>query len=227
MNHFVRKLEFDILKLEMDNKLPYNKGIELTKNQHSEEWLCHRQFRLTSSKFGKVFKRKKVKNLSSFVFNNFFKTNNHIMKLPAIKHGNDMEAKVIAEYKKLIVTPKIQTRSGRQVSNQKSNLSRSSDISGKLSPDQTNPGIGIDIKDTPQNLLEVVETGVWTRKEYFYLGGSPDALLINSKTGEILKSVEIKCPFYGKELSIKDLIMSKKESGKYSQFYLKMDEDTQ
>lgn len=71
-----------------------------------------------------------------------------------------------------------------------------------------------------------METGVWTKKQYFYLGGSPDALLINSETGEILKTVEIKCPFYGKEKSVKDLVTDKINSGRYNQFYLHMNPQT-
>lgn len=95
-----------------------------------------------------------------------------------------------------------------------------------LSKDQSNPGIFADVKNTPQKKLKLVNCGFWTKKDNFFLGGTPDGLLINQDTGEILKTIEIKCPYHGKEKSVKDLVLEKIENGKYSQFYLRFDQET-
>jgi hypothetical protein len=71
--------------------------------------------------------------MSSFVFTNFFKSGDHIHQLPAIRHGNEMESKVIERYTQLVQ----QSRSFKRTVSIDSNRTENqlSSFSGKLSPD--------------------------------------------------------------------------------------------
>lgn len=179
---------------------------------------------MTSSLFGKVAKKKKWENMSNFVFNNFFKTADYIGLLPSIRHGNEMEPKIYAIYSDMISNAQVVPIKS---SNQGKKGFKNRQVLHKwLSKDQTNPGIMQDVKNTPQKKLKVVPCGFWTKKEKFFLGGTPDGLLINEETGEILKTLEIKCPYFGKEKSVKDLVEDKILAGKYSQFYLRLNQET-
>lgn len=45
--------------------------------------------------------------MSNFVFHNFFKTDDYICKMPAIKHGNEMEPKIVAIYADMITNAQV------------------------------------------------------------------------------------------------------------------------
>lgn len=52
--------------------------------------------------------------------------------------------------------------------------------------------------------LEVRECGTFINPQYPWLGCSPDGLILDSETGRIVRLLEIKCPFTGKELTFEE-----------------------
>lgn len=67
---------------------------------------------------------------------------------------------------------------------------------------------------------DAIETGFWVNKKYFWLGGSPDGFKMSNK--KIQRTLEIKCPYNGKDLEIEDLVETRSQNGK---FFLVEDEN--
>ena len=113
MNGFLAKLEIEVLQKSIARQVLFGQGVQLSDSQEDPYWEVCRKFRLTSSLFGKVAKKKKWENMSNFVFNNFFKTGDYICQMPAIKHGNEMEPKVFEIYSDIIQNSQVCSEIGR------------------------------------------------------------------------------------------------------------------
>lgn len=71
-------------------------GVEICHSQRDAKWFKARAPRLTSSNFGKVYKRVSFENMEKFV-NGFF-TNFDSSKVPALHWGTTNEPKAFSRY---------------------------------------------------------------------------------------------------------------------------------
>lgn len=60
---------------------------------------------------------------------------------------------------------------------------------------------------------KAIETGFWVNRKYPWLGGSPDGFKIYGK-GK-MRSLEIKCPYNGRDLEIEELYEMRSKKGKF------------
>lgn|SRR3990167_412376 len=73
----------------------------------------------------------------------------------------------------------------------------------------------------------VTETGFWTRTDCAFLGGSPDGIVVDAKSGET-GLLEIKCPYSGRSMKIKEYATTPSsvlETDGKGGFYLKHSHD--
>jgi YqaJ-like viral recombinase domain len=148
MSLFLQKL----LPSAAENIGPYC----LVRDQRSIEWFEQRGFRLTSSNFGKMFKRKTLDppEMLEKLVHGMLNRKKYSGKIPALEYGCENEARARMEYEK---------RTGNAVE----------------------------------------ETGFWTRSDCAFLGGSPDGIVTDKKTGEE-GLLEIKCPYSGRAMGLKE-----------------------
>lgn len=170
MDTFLLALQTEIEEISMEKGIRGN-AIELCGSQRSERWFKVRSCRLTTSNFGRVYKRKSFTCMEKFVSSFFTRINSD--RIPALKYGIETEDVAFSQYQQTLKSDR-----------------------------------------------KAIQTGFWVNKRYPWLGGSPDGFKVYSNGYR--RSIEIKCPYNGRDLEIEDLYQ---ERSKKNGFFLIEDEN--